>query len=92
MLFRSITLLKSDDRALLIFDDSGPGIPVEHLPRIYDRFFRGERSRTTTGSGLGLSLVKSIINIHGGQVDVASAIDQGTRFTISLPLQENLLP
>lgn len=87
----SMTLLKSDDQALLIFDDSGPGIPVEHLPRIYDRFFRGERSRTTTGNGLGLSLVKSIINIHGGQICVASAIDQGTRFTINLPLQRNLL-
>jgi heavy metal sensor kinase len=82
----AITLLQEDGRALVLVDDNGPGISAESLPRIYDRFFRGEQSRTTSGSGLGLSLVKAIINVHGGQIDVASSPDQGSRFTISLPL------
>ncbi|MGK2945857.1 MAG: sensor histidine kinase [Desulfuromonadales bacterium] len=82
----SISLHQEGDQALLSVVDSGPGISAESLPRIYDRFFRGEQSRTTAGSGLGLSLVKAIIQVHGGQIDVASLPDQGTRFTISLPL------
>jgi len=82
----AITLLQEDGRALVLVDDNGPGISAESLPRIYERFFRGEQSRTTAGSGLGLSLVKAIINVHGGQIDVASSPDQGSRFTISLPV------
>jgi signal transduction histidine kinase len=81
-----VSLLQDEGLALVTFDDNGPGISAESLPRIYDRFFRGEQSRTTAGNGLGLSLVKAIIQVHGGQIDVASSPDQGSRFTISLPL------
>lgn len=82
----SVSLLEEGGSALVVFDDSGPGMSAESLPRIYDRFFRGEQSRTTSGSGLGLSLVKAIITAHGGEIFVASSPDQGSRFTISLPL------
>ncbi len=82
----AVTLLQDDGQALVVFDDNGPGISAESLPRVYDRFFRGEQSRTTAGSGLGLSLVKAIVQIHGGQIEVASSPDQGSRFTVSLPL------
>jgi signal transduction histidine kinase len=67
-------------------DDNGPGIPAEDLSRIYDRFFRGDQSRSTPGNGLGLSLVQSIIHAHGGQVAVESAVGRGTRARLSLPL------
>jgi signal transduction histidine kinase len=65
--------------------DTGVGIPANELPRIWDRLFRGDTSRTERGLGLGLSLVKAIVEAHGGRVDVSSAPGQGTSFTVSLP-------
>lgn len=65
--------------------DQGPGIPPDELPLIWDRLYRGDRSRTTRGLGLGLSLVKAIVEAHGGTVLVASEPGRGSRFTIRLP-------
>ncbi|APG27574.1 hypothetical protein A7E78_06825 [Syntrophotalea acetylenivorans] len=66
--------------------DNGPGIPKDDLVRIYDRFFRGDQSRSTPGNGLGLTLVQSIVHAHGGEISVDSSTDQGTQAKISLPM------
>jgi signal transduction histidine kinase len=71
--------------AVLRVRDSGPGIPPEELPRIWDRLFRGDASRSQRGLGLGLSLVKAIVEAHGGRVDAASEPGRGATFTVTLP-------
>jgi signal transduction histidine kinase len=66
--------------------DSGIGIREKDIPRIFDRFYRGDRSRTTSGNGLGLSLVQAIVKSHHGTVNVKSTLGKGSIFTIHLPL------
>ena len=75
-----------DGHAVLRVRDTGPGIPASELPRIWERLFRGDRSRTSRGLGLGLSLVKAIVYAHGGTVDVSSEPGHGSVFTVWLPL------
>jgi signal transduction histidine kinase len=67
--------------------DTGQGIPAEQLPRIFERFYRGDRSRNraTGGSGLGLAIARGIIEAHGGRIWVESSIGQGTVITFTLP-------
>ena len=73
----------------VIVRDTGPGIPPEHLPRVFDRFYKVDASRAGTavpsGSGLGLSIVRAIIERHGGSVTAANAPDGGAMFELSLP-------
>ncbi len=71
--------------AILTIEDSGMGIGEEDLPHIFERFYRGDRSRTTPGSGLGLSLVGAFVRAHGGEISVTSSLEQGTTVTILLP-------
>jgi len=71
--------------------DTGKGIPADDLPRIFERFYRGERSRKREkegGLGLGLSISYLIIKAHGGRIDVTSQESVGTTFTIWLPLTQ----
>jgi signal transduction histidine kinase len=71
-------------RAVLRVSDTGPGIPADEQPRIWDRLFRGDQSRAERGLGLGLSLVKAIVEAHGGAVSVDSQAGRGSTFTVSL--------
>ncbi|WP_291988303.1 HAMP domain-containing sensor histidine kinase [Luteitalea sp.] len=77
----------SGSEAVISVEDTGVGIAPEDLPRIWERLYRGDRSRTTRGLGLGLSLVKAIVEAHGGQVAVASTPGAGTRVDVRLPLE-----
>src|SRR5262249_29250549 len=74
------------DAAQPVVRDTGAGIPVDELPRIFDRLFRGDRSRAERGLGLGLSLVKAVVEAHGGTVTVQSEAGRGSMFTVALPL------
>ena len=73
----------------ILIEDSGPGIPSEHLARVFDRFYKVDVSRTGTalpsGSGLGLSIVRAIVERHGGTIAVTNAPDGGARFDLWLP-------
>lgn len=68
--------------------DTGAGIAAEHLPRLFDRFYRVDkaRSRELGGAGLGLAIVKALVETHGGQVEVTSQLGHGSRFVVRLPL------
>lgn len=84
-----LSLSKVGDQARILCRDSGPGIPAEDLPHIFERFYRAEKSRTrgkTTGFGLGLSIAKWIVDHHGGRIEVNSKEGHGTTFAIWLPL------
>lgn len=79
-------------RVLLSVADSGPGIPADDLPYIFDRFYRGDKARAAEGaSGLGLAIARSLIEAHGGQLTAENAPDGGARFTITLPVTKNEL-
>ena len=75
-----------ESKVELYVQDSGWGIPAEHLPRIFERFYRvdKERSRSVGGTGLGLAIVKHIVEAHGSQVQVSSTVGQGSRFYFCL--------
>ena len=79
-----ISAAREGNRAVLRVHDSGVGIPAAELPRIWERLFRGDQSRTERGLGLGLSLVKAVIEAHGGTVTVESMPGRGSTFTVSL--------
>jgi len=66
--------------------DSGCGIAAEHLPRVFDRFYRAESSRGSDGAGLGLALVKSIVDLHGGSAKIDSEVGRGTTVKLTFPL------
>jgi two-component system phosphate regulon sensor histidine kinase PhoR len=79
--------LLDDGRGELLVRDSGIGIEREHLPRLTERFYRvdGSRSRDTGGTGLGLSIVKHVVQRHGGEIDIQSELGKGSSFRLLLP-------
>ncbi len=74
-----------EDGVKIVVRDTGPGIPAEELPHIWERLYRGDRSRSTPGLGLGLSLVQAIVRAHGGTVAARSLPEAGAEFTVRLP-------
>jgi heavy metal sensor kinase len=86
-----VSLSKEGAMALFSVKDNGMGISPEDLPHIFERFYRGDKSRThtaTSGFGLGLSIAKWITEKHGGRIEVESQLKQGTTFRVYLPLTE----
>ncbi|MBK9210361.1 MAG: HAMP domain-containing histidine kinase [Anaerolineales bacterium] len=84
-----LSMSKIGEQARIIIRDTGPGIPAEDLPHIFDRFYRAEKSRTrstTSGFGLGLSIAHWIVEHHGGQIKVESKEGKGTTFVIWLSI------
>ena len=81
-----ISIEEDNDRVIISVTDTGIGIPAEEIPKIFDRFYRVDISRgTTVGSGLGLSIVKAIIEAHNGKIEVDSAVGKGSTFRVFLP-------
>jgi two-component system heavy metal sensor histidine kinase CusS len=85
----TVTLAAADEDAAnrIEVSDTGVGIPAEALPRVFDRFFRVDpsRSKTSGGTGLGLAIVQSILTLHGGSAAITSHLDRGTRVTLRMP-------
>lgn len=77
---------RDDAKVRLTVSDNGLGIPAEHLPHVFDRFYKADRSRSQSGSGLGLSIVKAIVERHGGTVAVRSIPNLETVFEVTLPI------
>lgn len=86
----SLILTVHKDKAEVRVQDNGSGIPEEHLPHVFDRFYRSESSRTrrSGGAGLGLSISKSLIEAHGGDIRVESYVGEGTTFSFRLPRKQ----
>jgi signal transduction histidine kinase len=76
----------ADGSVSITVQDQGPGIAAEDMPRIWDRLYRGDKSRSERGLGLGLSFVQAIARAHGGTAEVASVLGRGAKFTLTLPL------
>ncbi len=87
-----VSLGKEQNQARLTVSDTGPGISSEDLPHVFERFYRGEKSRTRSkdgkGFGLGLSIAFWIVRNHDGRIEVDSKVGSGTTFAIWLPLAE----
>ncbi len=83
----TVSAREQDGRVLIEIRDAGRGIPAEHVPRIFERFYRVDRARSRKlgGTGLGLAIVKHIAQAHGGEATVTSTVGAGTTFTIALP-------
>ena len=83
----SVETRRKRENVLIEVTDTGQGIPAEDLPRIFDRFFRSEASRAAGegGFGLGLAILRSIVESMGGEIHVSSTVGEGTTFTVRLP-------
>jgi len=79
---------RAGDRLVVEVGDTGGGITAEDLPKVFERFWRADasRSRTTGGSGLGLPIARHLAEAHGGTVTVTSRLGEGSTFTVNLPL------
>jgi two-component system sensor histidine kinase BaeS len=89
----TVTAWEEEDRVYVSIADTGEGIPAEDLPLIFERFYRVDKSRTrsTGGTGLGLTIVKRLVEAHGGRIDVRSKPGQGATFTFSLPISKDVI-
>jgi len=86
-----ITIGIIDDKACIAVEDNGIGIPEEHLPNIFKRFYRVDRARSRRlgGTGLGLTIARTFVEAHGGTISVISTVNRGSTFTVYLPLDSS---
>jgi heavy metal sensor kinase len=87
-----VSLAATDGNARIVVSDTGIGISSNDIPRVFDRFYRADRSRSSQGAssaGLGLSICRSIVEAHGGRITIESTPGQGTTVTVLLPLQSD---
>ncbi|MCP4362954.1 MAG: sensor histidine kinase, partial [Chloroflexi bacterium] len=70
--------------ARLIVQDDGEGIPPEDVPHIFDRFYRADKSRHTEQSGMGLAITRSLVEVHGGTIEVSSRVGEGTKYVVAI--------
>lgn len=83
-------LSQSGDEVIFQFKDNGIGIPLDDQSRLFELFHRGKNVGTISGTGLGLAIVKRSVDLHGGKIEVASALGAGSTFTVTLPLKPTL--
>src|SRR5690606_23850061 len=88
-----VTAARVDDEAQVLVEDEGIGIPAEHLPRIFERFYRVDkaRSRDMGGTGLGLSIAEQIVTAHHGTITANSQFNVGSTFMVRLPPKSHFL-
>ena len=86
----SVNMKKEEGNIFINITDTGLGITRESIPKIFDKFYQGDRSHSTNGNGLGLTIVKKIIELHGGTIECDSIVSKGTKFTIILPIEFNI--
>ena len=77
------SLIKNGDYVLQV-EDNGIGIPKEDIPRIFERFYRVDKSRKSGGTGLGLAIVKHIVKIFNGEINIESELNKGSTFTVTI--------
>ena len=82
----SISINREQDWAVAVFRDTGVGIPSDEQDKIWARLYRGDKSRSQRGLGLGLSLVKAVVEAHGGRATVSSEVNKGSEFVVRLPV------
>ena len=81
----TVSAQTDEEKVRFLVSDTGKGIPEQYLPRVFDRFFRVPGQEEESGIGLGLSIVKNIVEAHGGTVSVESRTGEGSTFTFTLP-------
>ena len=81
-----------DGRSILVVSDTGIGIPPNELPHVFDEFFRGEKAKQAVqhGTGLGMTIAKRVVDLHGGRIEVESEVGRGTTFRVTLPPCQSL--
>jgi signal transduction histidine kinase len=80
----TVAVRRQAGEALVEVEDTGAGIAPEHLPRVFDRFYRADQARARGGTGLGLAIARTLVEAHGGELTLASAPGEGTRATVRL--------
>jgi signal transduction histidine kinase len=83
----TVDLVDDTNSAVVMVSDTGTGISPDDLPHVFDRFYRVDpsRNRVTGGAGLGLTIVKRLVEVHGGRIEVDSELGSGTTFTVEIP-------
>ncbi len=83
----TVSVARAGETIEVVVADSGEGIAAEHLPHVFDRFYRadGSRSRETGGTGLGLVIVQQLVEMQGGEASIAATLGEGTAVTVRFP-------
>jgi signal transduction histidine kinase len=89
----TVTATETAGRVTIHVEDTGTGIAASDLPRVFERLYRADksRSRKTEGTGLGLAIVKHLVQAHGGEISARSEVGRGSRFTFTLPAYEETM-